>query len=106
MFKALFRGMPRIVAMLIIGMFFYLPSEFKPLMLGPTMAPLFLSFGITFFGLAIGDAALRIMQPYVDSQTAAREAMQDNNVAAGLVYAGRCLLAAVILLIIVSASRV
>jgi hypothetical protein len=98
--------MPRIFAMLMIGMLFYLPSKFDPLALGPTLAPLFLSFGLTFFGLAIGDAALRVMQPYVDSQAAAREAMQDGNVAAGLVYAGRCLLAAVILLIIVSASRV
>lgn len=106
MFNSLYRGLPRIMTMLALGILFYLPADVTPLALGPTFAPVFNSVGVTFFGLAIGDAALRILQPYVDSQAASKEAMRDANIAAGLVYLGRSILAAVIMLIVVSAGRV
>ena len=106
MFNSLKRGLPRIVAMLIIGFLFFIPAQTEPTALGPTLAPLFYVFGLTFFGLAVGDAALRILQPKVDAQAAAQEAMKDHNTAAALVYLGRCILASVLMLLIVSASRV
>lgn len=105
MFRSFRRGLPRIIVLFVIGMMFYWPAVVTPQLLGPTAAPLFFSFSLTFFGLAVGDAALRLLQPRIDSQMAADAAIRERNVAGGLVYLGRCILAAVIMTLVVGAGR-
>lgn len=102
---ALKRGIPRIGALALIGLACILAAEFVPHVLGATLAPLAFGFGLCFSGLAVGDVALRILQPYIDSQDSAAKAIADSNVGAGLVYLGRSILAAVILMLVVTASR-
>lgn len=109
-FDSLLRGFPRIALLFIIGAALLTSSSVVPLMLGPTLAPLAFGFGLTFLGLAVGDVALRVLQPGVDSQWAATRAMSNDdgigdNIGAGLVYLGRCILASVILMLIVTAAR-
>lgn len=106
MFWAVKRGAPRIAVMAGMGFCFFLLARFEPHALGPVMAPSFLALGVTFMSLAISDLALRVLQPGVDGQNAAKEALNNKNTAAGLVYLGRSLLAAVVMLMVVSASRV
>lgn len=103
--ESLRRGFPRILVLALIGGFFLTSSTLVPLLLGPTVAPLAFGFGLTFLGLAVGDFALRILQPEVDAQLAAKYAIRNGSSAAALVYLGRCLLAGVILMLIVTAAR-
>lgn len=103
--ESLRRGFPRILVLALIGVFFLTSSTLVPLLLGPTLAPLAYGFGLTFVGLAVGDTALRILQPEVDGQLAAKKALEKSSTAAGLVYIGRSLLAVAILMLIVTAAR-
>lgn len=110
MFNSLRRGFPRILVLALIGVFFLTSSTLVPLLLGPTMAPLAYGFGLTFIGLAVGDTSLRILQPQVDGQRSAVLAQDPSTepgraLGAGLVYLGRCILASVILMLIVTAAR-
>lgn len=109
-FQSLMRGFPRIATLFVLGVVFLRSSEVIPLLLGPTLAPLAFGFGLAFLGLAVGDAALRILQPDVDQQKAARIAQDGvgtigDNIGAGLVYLGRSILAAAVLMLIVTAAR-
>lgn len=99
------RGLRRIILLAALGGGLLSSSNLVPLLLGPTLAPLAFGFGLTFLALAVGDLALRILQPAVDPQAAAREAMHLRSTGAGLVYLGRCILAAVVLMLIVTAPR-
>lgn len=99
------RGLARIALLATIGAALLTSSNVVPLLLGPTLAPLAFGFGLCFLALAVGDLALRILQPAVDPQAAAREAMHLRSTGAGLVYLGRCILAAVVLMLIVTAPR-
>lgn len=103
--NSLRRGLLRIIAMSLIGAVLLTSSHLVPLLLGPTLAPLAFGFGLCFLGLAVGDVALRILQPAVDPQAAARDAISQNSTGSGLVYLGRCILTAVILMLIVTAPR-
>jgi hypothetical protein len=103
--ESLRRGFPRILVLALIGVFFLTSSTLVPLLLGPTLAPLAYGFGLTFVGLAVGDTALRILQPEVDGQLASKKALGESSTAAGLVYIGRSLLAVAILMLIVTAAR-
>lgn len=105
MFASVKRGAPRIAVMLFLGYVFFLMSEVEPRALGPVWAPAFHSMGITLISLAISDLALRILQPRVDAQVAAAEAIKEKNVAAGMVYLGRVFLAVVVMLMIVGGNR-
>ena len=102
--SSLTRGFRRIAILAAIGIACLVASHLVPLLLGPVGAPLALGFGLCFVGLAIGDVALRILQPNIDTQAVAQDALH-HNVGAGLVYLGRCLLIAVILMLFVTASR-
>jgi hypothetical protein len=95
------RGRARLFTLLAIGAFLLMLSNYAPLALGAILAPLSFGFGLAALGLALGDLFLRILQPSVNSQQAAAEAMKDNNTAAGLVYLGRAILLGVILLLLV-----
>lgn len=102
--NTLMRGAFRIAVLAIIGIACLVASHLVPEVLGATGAPMAFGFGLCFAGLAVGDAALRILQPRVDAQDAAEQAMLYNT-GAGLVYLGRCILAAVILMLVVTSSR-
>lgn len=110
MFESLRRGLPRILILLAAGILLLLVAHL-PDMVGltggpmPTLAPVAFGFGLVLVGLAAGDASLRVLQPRVDGQAAALDAHRTGSVAAGLVYLGRCVLAAAILLLFVTASR-
>lgn len=104
MFKTVLRGLPRIALLALLGDLCLLAASTFPELLGATAAPVMFGFGLCLLGLAAGDLALRILQPGVDAQDVAWRATQ-GNMAAGLVYLGRCLLAAVIMMLMVTASR-
>lgn len=110
MFESLSRGLPRIIILVAIGIFNLLVS-FLPSLVGavggpmPTLAPLCYGIGLVFLGLAFGDFALRILQPHVDGQAAAARAMETGQAGPALVYLGRCILAAALLMLMVTASR-
>jgi len=99
------RGLTRIAALAFVGIALLVCSHLIPLALGPVLAPLAFGFGLCFAGLAVGDIALRILQPAVDAQDAASQAVATGSTGAGLVYLGRCILAAVILQLLSTASR-
>lgn len=105
MFKSLLRGLPRIALLTLIGAVFLAAAHYLPDLLGAIAAPVMFGIGLSLVGLAAGELALRIVQPKVDATTAAGTACRDGNVGAGLVYLGRCILSAVILLLMVTASR-
>ncbi len=103
--SSLMRGLPRIGALLTLGLVLLLSAQYLPQILGPVGTPVSFGLGLTFVGLALGDLALRIAQPGVDATRAAQEAMRDGNTAAGLVYLGRCVLAGIILILMSTSSR-
>lgn len=103
--SSLKRGFRRIVVISGISALLLGLSHAFPMILGSTLAPMFFGFGLAFAGMAVGDIALRILQPKIDPQLAATEAIESNNVGAGLVYLGRMIFAAVILMLVVTASR-
>lgn len=98
------RGLPRAAALALLGNILLTLAAVWPETLGAIGAPIAFGLGLCLVGLAAGDLALRILQPHVDAQRAAEEAIK-GNVGAGLVYLGRCLLAGVILMLMVTASR-
>jgi hypothetical protein len=108
--NAVWRGMPRILALAAIGALNVVAS-FWPEISGdrggawPFLVPLFEQAGRVFLGLAAGDLALRILQPRVDGQVAASQAIDLLATGPALVYLGRNLLAAVILILFVTAAR-
>lgn len=109
MFDSLIRGLPRIlivavaaVALLLIAHLPELAGIRHPAL--AVLAPLCFGLGITLLGLAFGDAALRVMQPGVDAQHMAHSAAISSQ-GAGLVYLGRAVLAAVVMILTVTASR-
>jgi hypothetical protein len=105
MLKSLLRAAPRLLTLLLFAMVNLGLSEYLPLFFGPTLTPVMFGIGLTFLGLAVGDIALRVLQPDVDVQMYAQEAMENQSTAAGLVYLGRCVLAGIILALTVTASR-
>jgi hypothetical protein len=105
MISAIRRGLFRITLLVAIGVLFIAFAESYPEILGIMGAPLMRGFGLCFIGLAAGDLGLRILQPHVDTQKLATEALANNNIAAGVAYLGRCILAGIVLMLIVTAAR-
>jgi hypothetical protein len=109
MIASLRRGMPRILLLAAIGLAWFAVS-FAPELLGvrggawPTVVPIADAGGRVFLALAAGDLALRILQPKVDAQVAAQAAVDIHTTGPALVYLARNLLAAVILLLMFSAT--
>ena len=103
--KSIKRGALRLTILMVLGLILVVSTENSPLFFGELAAPLLRGFGLTLLGLAVGDFALRILQPHVDTAVAADKAIYESNAAAGYVYFGRCFLAGVILFLIVTASR-
>jgi len=110
MFASVRRGLARIGVLALLGVI-NLVVSFLPTLAGltggpmPTLAPLCFGAGLVFLGLAAGDLSLRILQPRVDPQDMAMHARRNQCTASALVYLGRCILAAAVLLLMVTASR-
>jgi hypothetical protein len=109
-FYALRRGLPRIALLAALGVANILVASMPELAgwIGgpmPTVAPLCFGSGLVFLGLAGADFALRILQPRVDAQHAATEAIARGSVAAGLVYVGRAILVGVAMYLVATAPR-
>lgn len=102
--SAIRRGAGRMAALAAIGLVLLVGAQVVPEWLGATGAPLAFGIGLCLIGFAVGDFVMRIIQPKVDTQAAAQAGMA-GNVGAGLVYLGRCVLAAVVLMLVVTASR-
>lgn len=105
MFEAIRRGLPRIILLAAIGAANLLVAHLPGIAgltggIMPILAPLSYGTGLVFLSLAAGDLALRILQPHVDAQRAAFQASEK-----GYVYLGRCILAAAILILMVTAAR-
>ena len=98
------RGASRISLLSGLGILCLMAAHLIPEFLGSTGAPMFFGVGLCFSGLGAGELALRILQPRVDSQSAAYKAGEDP-VGAGLVYLGRCILGAAVLMLVVTSSR-
>jgi hypothetical protein len=105
MYRTLKRALPRIFFMWALGAMAIGATSLMPTSLGPIGAPLLFGFGLCLAALATGDLAMRILQPKVDAQFAAERAMREQNVGAGLVYLGRCILTAVVLILMVTSAR-
>lgn len=99
------RGLRRILLLGAIGTALLSSSNLVPLLLGPTLAPLAFGFGLCLVAMAVSDLATRILQPGVDPQAAAHDAIRDRCTGSGLVYLGRCILMAVVMMLIVTAPR-
>jgi hypothetical protein len=94
MFSSLRRALPRLAVLAVIGFLFIALSVPIGRTIGPTIAPVLFNIGVVLIALAVGDGALRILQPQVDAQQAAQSASET-----GHVYLGRCILAGVVLLV-------
>lgn len=105
MFQSLRRGAPRIAFLFALGATLMLLQGAFPILLGPIFTPMILGLSITLFGLAAGEVAVRIVQPSINAQAVAHVAIQTQSVPAALVYIGRNILVATILIIVASASR-
>jgi hypothetical protein len=108
--ESLRRGLPRIALLVAIGAANVLLANMPELAawIGgpmPILAPLCFGVGLVFLGLAAGDFALRILQPGIDGQRAARLAISTRCPAAAIVYLARCILVAAVLLLMVTAAR-
>ena len=105
MFNSLLRGFGRIAYLAIVGSILIAFTEAYPLWFGDIAAPLLRGFGICFVGLAAGDFSLRLLQPHIDTQVCYTEAIEDRNMAAGMIYLGRAVLMGIILFLVVTGAR-
>lgn len=98
------RSVLRLIVIAALGCVGIWLTEVFPKFLGPVGTPVLFGISLCLLGLGAGDFALRILQPNIDAQSFANAA-QKSPEGAGLVYLGRCILAAVILMLMVTASR-
>lgn len=105
MFTSLRRALPRLAVLALLGAAFIALSTPIGRSLDPIAAPILFNFGLVLLALAAGDCALRLLQPKVDPQAAAKDAIASWNTGAGLVYLGRCILAAAVLVMFATSTR-
>jgi hypothetical protein len=97
MFKSLWRGLPRVLVLALIGALCVHASVPIGLLLGAAAAPILFNVGLLFYALAAGEAALRMLMPKVDAQTLA-----DTD---GVSFVGHCLLRAAMFLLFSGAAH-
>lgn len=97
MFSSLWRGMPRIAILALIGAAFVHASVPVGKVLGAAAAPIMFNIGLLFYALAAGDAALRMLLPRLDAQQLAAQSP--------VAFIGHCLLRAAIFLLFAGASH-
>jgi hypothetical protein len=110
LFSSLRRGLPRILLLIALGVINLLVAHLPELagITGgplPILCPVAFGAGLVFLCLAAGDAALRVLQPQVDPQAMAQRARTHDSTAAAIVYLGRCILAAAVLILMATAPR-
>lgn len=111
MLASLRRGMPRILALVLVGVLNLLVS-YLPELTGlkggplPILCPLAYSAGLGFLLLGAGDTALRILQPRVDPQHLAKTADLTGSASAAIAYLGHNLLRAAVLVIMASSLHI
>jgi hypothetical protein len=110
LFASIRRGLPRILLLIAVGVINLLLAHLPELagITGgplPILCPLAFGAGLVFLCLAAGDAALRVLQPQVDPQAMAQRARTHDSTAAAIVYLGRCILAAAVLILMATAPR-
>lgn len=104
MFSSVKRGLPRICVMAALAALHLLAAQYLASILGPVFTPLVFGFGLTIAALSAGDFCLRLLQPRVDTQASASIALAAP-IGAGLVFLGRCILIATVLILMATASR-
>jgi hypothetical protein len=97
MFESLWRALPRILILAIIGALCVHGSVPIGLVLGAAAAPILFNVGLLFYALAAGEAALRMLLPKVDAQMLAETD--------GVSFIGHCLLRAAMFLLFSGAAH-
>ena len=105
MFEAIKRGLVRDIFLLAIGIISIYLAELIPVLFGELGAPLLRGFGLCFVGLAAGDFSLRVLQPHVNTYECYKDAIENKNIAAGLLYVGRMVIMGIVLFLVATASR-
>lgn len=114
MWNALKRGGQRILTIILMGLGLVYGPENFPLFFGEIAAPLCAGLGLVLLAVAVSDICIRIIQPYFDTGEAARKGMARKNpdgtttpgdVSSAILYFGRNLLLAVMMILFVSAAR-
>ena len=103
--EALHRNMFKLVLLSLMGSAALLIEQTYPLVLGDTFAPLTRGFGLTFLGLSAGFLAQCVLEPYLSSQELLRRVVEEKNMGAGLMYVGRCIVLAIVLILMATSSR-
>lgn len=103
--QSLRRNVIKLTALLFFGFLAVWLTESYPMSFGETGAPLVRGFGICFLGLAAGFLGLCILDPHVSSQQLVEESLKNNNTAAGLVFVGRSILLALVLILMATSAR-
>lgn len=103
--RSLRRNTLKLSALLFFGFLAVFLTETYPMTFGETGAPLVRSFGICFLGLAAGFLGLCILDPHVSSQELVEESIKNHNTAAGLVFVGRSILLALVLILMATSAR-
>ena len=104
-YESLKRNGVKIFLLILVGHTLLRLVNEVPQVLGDIYAPLFRGFGITFWAIAAGFSMQCLIDPHVSTQELVAEAVGDRNIAAAMVFIGRCLLMAAILFLVATASR-
>jgi len=98
------RALPRILLLALLGALMLWLSIPLGRAWTPEAAPILFNFGLCMLALAAGDCSLRLLQPNINPQAAACEAIVGANLGAGAVYLGRCILAAAVLFLFATSN--
>jgi hypothetical protein len=100
--SSLWRNLGKIGVLVALGNAAIGLVHYFPLFFGEDGAPLVRYFGMCFLGMAVGLLGLCIIDPHISSQEMADSA-KEGNTGAGLVFLGRCIFLAVVILLCSSA---
>lgn len=103
--EAIHRNLFKLVVIGLLGYFALWMEQSYPLLLGETGAPLVRGFGLTFVGLAAGFLAQCLLEPHISSQELLRRVLEEKNMGAGLMYVGRSVVLAIVLILMATSSR-
>lgn len=103
-FYAISRNQSKLVVLFLLGLISVYLVDFQPMWFGEIGAPLVRGFGICFIALGAGILAQAIIEPHVSSRELIQQAKEGNN-ASGLIFIGRSIVLAIILILIATASR-
>lgn len=105
MYWSLRRNWMKIAAMALIGHIFLALVDTVPQTLGLDYAPLFRGFGLVMWAAAVGFLLQCLIDPHISTQDLVNRMRESGNVSAGLFFIGRCIMFAVVFLLMATASR-